>query len=35
MGILAPKLPNLFFKYGPATNLAHGGSLLFHSECQM
>ena len=21
--------------YGPATNLAHGGSLIFHSECQI
>ena len=21
--------------YGPGTNLAHGGSLIFHSECQM
>ena len=21
--------------YGPGTNLAHGGSLIFHSDCQM
>jgi 4-hydroxyacetophenone monooxygenase len=21
--------------YGPGTNLAHGGSLIFHSECEM
>jgi 4-hydroxyacetophenone monooxygenase len=21
--------------YGPGTNLAHGGSLIFHSECQI
>jgi 4-hydroxyacetophenone monooxygenase len=35
LGIAAPKFPNLFFMYGPGTNLAHGGSLIFHSECQM
>jgi 4-hydroxyacetophenone monooxygenase len=26
---------DLFCMYGPGTNLAHGGSLIFHSECQM
>ncbi len=30
-----PDFPNLFCMYGPGTNLAHGGSLIFHSECQM
>ncbi|MEE8166014.1 MAG: NAD(P)/FAD-dependent oxidoreductase [Myxococcota bacterium] len=35
LGISAPGFPNLFFMYGPGTNLAHGGSLIFHSECQM
>ena len=30
-----PRFPNLFCMYGPGTNLAHGGSLIFHSECQM
>ena len=30
-----PGFPNLFCMYGPGTNLAHGGSLIFHSECQM
>ena len=30
-----PSFPNLFCMYGPGTNLAHGGSLIFHSECQM
>ena len=30
-----PNFPNLFCMYGPGTNLAHGGSLIFHSECQM
>ena len=28
-------IPNFFCMYGPGTNLAHGGSLIFHSECQM
>ncbi len=35
LGISTPGFPNLFFMYGPGTNLAHGGSLIFHSECQM
>ena len=35
LGITAPNFPNLFCMYGPGTNLAHGGSLIFHSECQM
>ncbi len=35
LGIHSPDFPNLFFMYGPGTNLAHGGSLIFHSECQM
>lgn len=35
LGIATPGFPNLFFMYGPGTNLAHGGSLIFHSECQM
>ena len=30
-----PGFPNLFCMYGPGTNLNHGGSLIFHSECQM
>ena len=30
-----PGFPNFFMMYGPGTNLAHGGSLIFHSECQM
>jgi 4-hydroxyacetophenone monooxygenase len=28
-----PGFPNFFCLYGPGTNLAHGGSLIFHSEC--
>jgi 4-hydroxyacetophenone monooxygenase len=35
LGITIPGFPNLFCMYGPGTNLAHGGSLIFHSECQM
>ena len=32
---VGPGYPNFFCMYGPGTNLAHGGSLIFHSECQM
>ncbi|MEZ5144276.1 MAG: NAD(P)/FAD-dependent oxidoreductase [Acidimicrobiales bacterium] len=35
LGITVPGFPNLFCLYGPGTNLAHGGSLIFHSECQI
>jgi len=35
LGITVPSFPNFFCMYGPGTNLAHGGSLIFHSECQM
>jgi 4-hydroxyacetophenone monooxygenase len=35
LGIIVPVFPNFFCMYGPGTNLAHGGSLIFHSECQM
>jgi len=34
LGITVPGFPNLFLMYGPNTNLAHGGSAIFHSECQ-
>jgi 4-hydroxyacetophenone monooxygenase len=34
-GITVPGFPNLFCLYGPGTNLATGGSLIFHSECQV
>ena len=30
-----PGFPNLFLTYGPNTNLAHGGSIIFHTECQV
>ncbi len=35
LGIAVPGFPNLFCVYGPGTNLAHGGSLIFHAECQV
>jgi 4-hydroxyacetophenone monooxygenase len=35
LGITVPGFPNLFLIYGPNTNLAHGGSAVFHSECQV
>ncbi|ETR78569.1 monooxygenase [Afipia sp. P52-10] len=35
LGITMPDYPNLFLIYGPNTNLAHGGSAIFHSECQI
>jgi 4-hydroxyacetophenone monooxygenase len=30
-----PGFPNLFVMYGPGTNLAASGSLIFHGECQV
>ena len=35
LGITVPDFPNLFCLYGPATNLAHGGSIIFMIECQV
>jgi 4-hydroxyacetophenone monooxygenase len=35
LGITVPEFPNFFLIYGPNTNLAHGGSAVFHSECQV
>lgn len=35
LGITVPGFPNLFLEYGPNTNLAHGGSIIFHTECQV
>jgi 4-hydroxyacetophenone monooxygenase len=35
LGITVPRFPNLFLLFGPATNLAHAGSIIFHSECQV
>lgn len=35
LGITVPRFPNLFCLYGPGTNLAHAGSIIFHAECQV
>ena len=35
IGITVPNFPNFFIMYGPNTNLAHGGSIVFHGECQI
>ena len=35
LGITVPNFPNLFLLYGPGTNLAHGASIIIHSECQV
>lgn len=35
LGITVPGFPNFFMTYGPGTHLAHGGSLIMHSELQM
>jgi 4-hydroxyacetophenone monooxygenase len=35
LGITVPGFPNFFCLYGPGTNLAHAGSIIFHSECQV
>ncbi|MGB3797495.1 MAG: NAD(P)/FAD-dependent oxidoreductase, partial [Alteraurantiacibacter sp.] len=35
LGICVPHFPNFFVTYGPNTNLAHGGSIIFQAECQV
>ena len=35
LGITVPDFPNFYIMYGPNTNLAHGGSIYFHGECQI
>jgi 4-hydroxyacetophenone monooxygenase len=35
LGITIPKFPNFYCMYGPGTNLAFGGSLIFNGECQI
>ncbi len=35
LGITTPGFPNLFFMYGPNTNLGHGGSFIFLAERQI
>ena len=34
LGVTVPGFPNMFILYGPNTNLGHGGSAVFHAECQ-
>lgn len=35
LGITVPNYPNMFLIYGPNTNYAHGGSIVFNIECQV
>ncbi|MCW2787416.1 MAG: putative flavoprotein involved in transport [Marmoricola sp.] len=35
LGVTVPGFPNLFLLYGPNTNLASGGSIIFASECEV
>lgn len=35
MGVTMPSFPNLFFMYGPNTNIVVNGSIIFFSECEM
>jgi len=35
LGITFSAIPNFFAMYGPGTNLAHAGSIIFNSECQI
>ena len=35
LGISVPNFPNFYCMYGPGTNLAFGGSLIFNGECQI
>ncbi len=34
LGVTSPNMPNLFFLYGPNTNIVINGSIIFFSECQ-
>ncbi len=34
-GMLVPDYPNLFCLYGPNTNIVHGGSIIYGTECQV
>jgi 4-hydroxyacetophenone monooxygenase len=35
LGVVAPNFPNLFFLYGPNTNIVVNGSVIYFSECEM
>ena len=34
LGITSPNMPNLFYLYGPNTNIVINGSIIFFSECE-
>jgi len=34
-GTTVPDYPNLFTLYGPNTNIVHGGSIIYQTECQV
>ena len=34
LGIVSPNFPNLFFMYGPNTNIVINGSIIYFSECE-
>jgi 4-hydroxyacetophenone monooxygenase len=34
LGLTVPEFPNIFCMLGPNTDPAHGGSVMFQSECQ-
>jgi 4-hydroxyacetophenone monooxygenase len=34
-GTAVPDYPNLFCLYGPNTNIVHGGSIIYQTECQV
>ena len=35
LGVTVPGFPNFYCMFGPGTNLAFGGSLIFNGECQV
>lgn len=35
LGVTVPEFPNFYCLYGPGTNLASGGSIIFASECEV
>ena len=35
LGVTVPNFPNFYCMFGPGTNLAFGGSLIFNGECQV
>ena len=35
LGVTVPEFPNFYCLFGPGTNLAFGGSLVFNGECQV